>query len=163
VHSTLLRHLVRVGELAATERPELLDRFQLPSSRGTHKSYMIATKAMLAEAVAVRDLMVRHGLTESLLEDLARCITQFEEATETGFIGRRGHIGARAELLAVVAELMELPEWLDGLNRYRFRDAPEEMASWHIARNVPGGVRGTGKQPVSGGATPPAGGIAPAA
>ncbi len=160
----LLRHLVRVGEMAAVERPELLDRFRLPGLRSTHKSFLIATKAMLAEAVAAKDLMVSHGLTESLLEDLARMITQFEEATETGFIGRRGHVGARADLLVVASEIMELVEWLDGLNRYRFRENPELQAAWDSARNVVARphVKG-GTPPVDGGATPPSGGIAPAA
>jgi hypothetical protein len=151
--------------MAAAERPELLDRFRLPGLRSTHKSFLIATKAMLAEAVASKDLMVSHGLTESLLEDLARMITQFEEATETGFIGQRGHVGARADLLAVAAEIMELVEWLDGLNRYRFRENPELQAAWDSARNVvaPSSRSRAGKPPVDGGATPPSGGIAPAA
>lgn len=42
---------------------------------------------MLADAVAAKDLMESQGLTETLLEDLARMVTQFDEATETGYIG----------------------------------------------------------------------------
>lgn len=131
----LLRHLIRVGEAAAKERPELAERFRLPTIRATHKSFMVAVKAMLAEAVAAKDLFVGQGLSETPLDDLARMVTQFEEATETGNIGRRSHVGARADLAAVTGEVMDMVEWLDGLNRYRFRDDPELQAAWDSARN----------------------------
>jgi hypothetical protein len=50
--------------------------------------------------------------------------------------GRRGHIGARAELDAVSDEVMQLVGMLDGLNRYRFGRDAEMLAAWESARSA---------------------------
>jgi hypothetical protein len=67
--------------------------------------------------------------------------------------GRRGHVGARAELDAVSDEVMQLVEMLDGLNRYRFAREAELLAAWESARHVVVGSRGEGKE------EPPAAGV----
>lgn len=164
MHFQTLRHLVRVGEQAAKEKPELGGKFRLRTPNTTHKSFLVATKAMLADGMANKDLFVSLGLSEAMLDELGRAVTQFEDATEIGNAGRGGHIGARADLEAVASELLELVELLNTFNRYRFRDDPELAAAWDSARNVLGPVRPKPVVPPTEGAvTPPASGIAPAA
>lgn len=45
-------------------------------------------------------------------------------------------IGARAELVAVTAEVMLIVRQLDALNRFRFRKDAESLAAWKSARDV---------------------------
>jgi hypothetical protein len=60
------------------------------------------------------------------------------------------HIGARADLIAVARELVELAGVLDGINRFRFRNDPELLAAWESARNVVGPFKRVGEMPVGG-------------
>lgn len=163
IQSQLLRHLVRIGEQAAKERPELAGRFRLHDSGSTHKSFLTATRAMLAEAQGAKDLFVSLGLAERLLDDLGEAVALFEGAVQAGHAGRRDHISARAELDLVSRELSEVVGVLDGLNRYRFRKNPEVLAAWNNARDLL--VRGRPRGGESGGegTVPPEGGAAPAA
>jgi hypothetical protein len=106
----------------------------------------------------------RFGLAEALLGELRQALTEFESMVNAFNAGRREHIGARAELDAVVKDIGEVVRMLDGLNRYRFGADPNLMAVWNAAREVFGIVRPkpAGETP-SDGATPPSGDIAPAA
>ena len=160
----LLRHLVRVAEVAAKERPELADQFKLPSATGPYKDFITGAKAMLAKATEERELFVRKGLGEKLLEELGQLVTQFEAATDSVHSGRRDHVGARADLGTVTDEIVEQVNLLDGLNRHRFRDDSERLAVWESARNIVGPFQAKPPTPPEGGDTQPStGGVAPAA
>ena len=84
---------------------------------------------------------------------------------------RRGqsprHIGARADLNVITAELVDQVKVLDGITRYRFGDDPEVMAEWKAVRRVPGQPQAEGTPPAGQGVVPPTSGaggsIAPAA
>jgi len=113
---------------------------------------------MVEEAQQQKELLVKHGLVEQVLESLGQSLDQFDETVERGAEGRRVHIGA-ADLEAVVGEVVQIVRLLDGLNRFRFADQPDLLAAWGAASNVVG-------PPVSGGnaGSPPHGGqIEPAA
>ena len=99
-----------------------------------------------------------------MVGSLGKALTAFESMVNAFNAGRREHIGARAELDAVVKDLGEVVRVLDGLNRYRFGADPNLMAVWNAARDVFGPFKPepAGKTP-SDGATPPSGDIAPAA
>lgn len=164
LHFQLLRHLVRVGEAAAKDHPELVGKFRLRNPNSTHKSFLISAKAMLADGLANKDLFVSLGLSAAMLDELGKAITEFEEATTSGTAGRTGHIGARADLDSVTDELLELVELLNTFNRYRFRGDPELAAAWESARTVLGPGRARRETPAPEvGATPPVGDVAPAA
>jgi hypothetical protein len=53
-----------------------------------------------------------------------------------GTAGRQAHVGARAELRAVADEIVQIVRVMDGLNRYRFKNDPNLLASWESASNV---------------------------
>jgi len=160
----LLRHLVRAGELAARENPELTGKFRLRMPNATHKAFLISARAMLADGVANKDLLVSQGLSETMLGELDKAVGQFEVATDAGGAGRRDHIGARFDLEAVSNELLQVVELLNTFNSFRFRSDPELAAAWQSARTVFGASRPKpAAPPTEGGVTPPSGGVASAA
>jgi hypothetical protein len=101
---------------------------------------------MLEKATAQKDLLVSRGMSETLLDDLAATIVEFEQTLEASRAGRREHVGASADLSAVGAEIAEQVRLLDGLVRYRFGDNAELMGAWASARNVLGPFRSKGDQ-----------------
>jgi hypothetical protein len=163
IHFQLLRHLIKSGELAAKERPELLGKFRIRSLRAPHTSYLISARKMLEEGIANKDLLASVGLSTAMLDELGSTIAQFEAATAEVRTGKIGHVGARAELEAVTAEILDRVGQLNTFNQHRFRSDPEKLAGWEAVRNVPGAFRSNTKPVVEGGVTPPSGAVAPAA
>lgn len=163
LHSQVLPHLIRVGEAAVRNQPDLAKRFLLPSSSVTYKTYLTAATAMLNLAETHRDLMVSKGLTGSALEDLRRIVAEFDAATELARAGRIQHIGARTDLDVVTGELAEIVRVLDGVNRYRFGKDLEAMAGWLAAKHVPGSSSRTAPSLPTPATKPSTGDVAPAA
>ena len=77
-----------------------------------------------------------YGLSTAQLDGLATLLTRFEEATDLANAGRRHHVGARAELGAISAELTRVNGVRDVLNQTRFRDDPNLLAGWDSARSL---------------------------
>ena len=73
-----------------------------------------------------------------MLEDLSRMVSEFETASEAQRTARREHIGARADLDQISAEVMKQVQVLDGITRYHFGKDPEVMAEWRAAKQVLG-------------------------
>src|ERR1041384_1352469 len=167
LHFQLIRYLVAVGSLATKDRTELAERFKLPDSGGSNSVFLTTVKALLALAGTEKDLLVQQGMMPTLLDDLAGMVTKFETALEAIRTGRRDHIGARADLNVITAELVDQVKVLDGITRYRFGDDPEVMAEWKAVRRVPGQPQAEGTPPAGQGVVPPTSGaggsIAPAA
>jgi len=160
----LLRHLVRVGVVAAKDRTDLNEQFKFPRANRSHLAFLTAAKGMLAAAEAQKDALVSEGMSETLLEDLGKAVGEFEAASESSRAGRRDHIGARAELAGITLEITERIRLLDGLVRYRFRKDGELLGAWMSASNVPSPSRvKVVLKPADGVVPPSAGGVAPAA
>jgi len=157
LHHELLRHLVTVAEVAAAEEPALAEKFRRPAGNGTNEAFRTLARQMLEQGQAQRELLAQHGLADRLLEDLTAAVDQFDALVAETNEGRRGHVGASAELDAVSDEVMQLVGMLDGLNRYRFAREAELLAAWESARHVVVGPR-QGKDEA-----PPAGEVKPAA
>ena len=97
-----------------------------------------------------RELLIRYGIPETFLEDLGASLDRFEEALNQKRNGRAAHVGARAELEAVTAEVMLIVRQLDALNRFRFRSNAESLAGWKSARDIawPAAPEEKGEAPV---------------
>jgi len=160
LHHELLRHLVTVAEDAAAEEPALAEKFRLPPSNGSNEAFRTLARKMLEQGQAGRELLAKHGLMATLLDDLTAAVDQFDASVAETNEGRRDHVGARAELDAVSDEVMHLVELLDGLNRYRFGGDAELRAAWESARKVVAGPRTEPKEEPP---APPAGEVKPAA
>ena len=136
LHHELLRHLVTVADIAAGEQPGLAERYALPNGHESNETFRTLARRLLEQGQAEKDVLGKHGLADKLLEDLAAAVEEFDGSVMQSNEGRRGHVGAVAELQAVSDEVMQLVEMLDGLNRYRLAGNAELLAAWESARNV---------------------------
>ena len=160
--------LARVAEAAEVEIPGISQKFRLTREGIPYLAFRTAARGMLAEAQNQRELLVRHGLLEPVLESMSDNLNKFEQAVEQGSEGRRSHVGASAKLDALTDELTQVSRLMDAINRTRFSEDSDSLAQWESASNVIGPFqRGTGGQRGSKDvppAAPPSGGeIKPAA
>jgi len=158
LQSKLLRYLSAVGAAAARENTELGAEFRLPKPRAPNQVFLTIVRGMLEKATALKDLLVKRGMSAKLLDDLSATLAEFEQTLEATRTARLAHVGATGDLLAVLAEISEQVRVLDGLVRYRFGDNEELMSAWASARNVVGPFRS--QKPADGNQ---AGGSTPAA
>ena len=160
---THLTHLARVARVAAREMPDLAQKLVLKPGTTTYLAFRTAARGMAAEAESRKDVLVKHGLMDSVLENLVQTLDQFDAAVESWGGGRQAHVGASAELKAVADEVVQIVQVMDGLNRYRFMNDAELLAAWESASNVLATPKNGAPRPGPG-TTPPAGGeIRPAA
>jgi hypothetical protein len=158
----LLRHLVTVAEVAAQESPGIVQRYRLPASNASSAAFQALARKLLENGQTDKELLARHGLSATLLDDLAKALGEYDASVEESSLGRRDHVAARAELNAVSREVLDLVELLDGLNRYRFGSGSATLAAWQSAKNVVSGPRSAepGDEP---GPAPAPGEVKPAA
>lgn len=131
-----LAHLAKVARIAAREVPELAQKLTLRPGTRTYLAFRTAARGMAAEAQSRKEVLVKHGLAESVLVNLAQTLDQFDAAVESGVTGRQTHVGASAELQAVADEIFQIVQVMDGLNRYRFMNDLELLAVWDSASSV---------------------------
>jgi hypothetical protein len=149
----LLRHLVTVAEDASAEKPELRAKFELPAHNLSHVRFQTVARKMLEQGEAERELLVKHGLSDTLLGDLAAAVAEFDASVAETNSGRQDHILAGAELRTVSEEVVQLVGMMDGLNRYRFQKEPQLLVAWESARHITSGPQAA-KEEVA--VTPPA-------
>ena len=142
-----LMHLVRVAELAAKEDAELAQKFVLKPEQIPYLEFQASARAMLAEAQNHKELLVKYGLAETLLDDLVKNMGQFDRAVEQGSDARRIHVSASAELDAIADEIVQLVNVMDALNRSRFDGAVEILTEWESVSNVIGPPRPARDEP----------------
>ena len=162
----LLRHLVTVAEDASAEKPELGAKFELPAHNLSHVRFQTVARKMLEQGEAERELLVKHGLSDKLLADLAAAVAEFDASVGETNSGRQDHILAGAELSTVSDEVLQLVGMMDGLNRYRFQKEPQMLVAWEAARHVVSGPQAVKEEvPVTAPVTPSAqaGEVKPAA
>lgn len=154
LRSKLLLYLSAVGGVAASENTELAAQFRLPRV-GPNQAFVTMARGMLEKATAHKELLVKRGMSETLLTDITAAIEEFEQTLEATRAGRREHVGASADLRAVMAEVSEQVKVLDGIVRYRFGDNAELMGAWASVHSVLGPFRShTASPPDGGGETP---------
>ncbi len=154
LQTKLLRYLAAVGSVAAKDNTGLAPQFQLPRANASNQGFITAARGMLEKATAQKELLVRRGMSASLLDDLTATLGEFEKTLEATRAGRRDHTGASADLEAVTAEIAEQVRVLDGLVRYRFGDNAELMGAWASARNVLGPFKARSEPPADDGQAP---------
>ena len=140
LRSKLLMYLSAVGGAASHENVELGAQFRLPVV-GANQAFVTMARGMLEKATAHKDLLVKRGMSEQLLIDITTAIEEFEQTLEATRASRLEHVGATADLEAVMSEISEQVKVLEGIVRYRFGDNAELMAAWASAHSVVGPFR----------------------
>ena len=137
IHYTLLRHVCRVGLVAAEEQPGLIGKFRLRSRYATDRSFLIGAKVQYAEARANQELFARLGCSVAMLDELGKALTEFEALLASAVAGRIDHVGATADLESVVDGISEVVGKLDPFNRYRFENDKDRLAEWQSVVALP--------------------------
>jgi hypothetical protein len=157
-----LDHLASVAEVAAHEVPELAQLFTLPRLANPYLAFRTAARGLAAEAESRKELLVKNGLTDTVLTGLAQALNEFDAAVDQGAEGRAAHVGASAELDTLANEVVQVVNVMGGHNRIRFAGNSDLLAAWESVSNVLATPRPDVKPKT--GATPPAGGeVRPAA
>jgi hypothetical protein len=155
-----LVHVARAAQRAAREAPELTQKFVLARQPAPYLSFRSLARTLLAEAQERKELLVKHGMVERVLDGMARSLAQFDEALGQSAEGRRMHVAAAVELEVVAGDVVQIVRVIDGLNRFRFSGDPDLFAAWRSASNVVGPSHATAKPdpeaPPSEGAVKPA-------
>jgi hypothetical protein len=155
-------HLAEIGALAAPEVPELGKAFRSQPSRTRTVAFQAACRSMLEQAQTHKEVLSKHGLSESAVVELERLLDQFDAAVRLGAEGRMRHTAATRELVALTKEAGRLVRAMEARVRIRYRGDRAALEQWVSARTVLGTPQRLGA-PVEGG-TPNAGGdVRPAA
>jgi len=152
---TQLQHVLAVAELAAAEVPDLLQKFVLPREQVPYLEFQAAAHVVLAEALSNKELLVKFGLADTLLDDLVKNLETFDRAMAQGSEARQTHVSARAELDAIADEILHLVRVLDTFNRSRFRNSVDLLTGWEHASNVFGPIHPSEEEPAPPVVTPP--------
>jgi hypothetical protein len=163
-------HLAQVGRRASRDVHGLGQAFQRKPSKGTYVEFLTASRTMQAEAEQHKAVLLKYGLSESVLAQLGELLDRFDAAVLLGNNGRTAHKGATQQLEALAAELASVVRTMDARNRQRFAGNAQLLASWVSASTVlgkrgvavpapaeiPASESGTGGTPVAGGEVRPA-------
>ena len=140
-----LVHVARAAQRAAREVPELAQKFVLARQPAPYLSFRSLARTLLAEAQERKEVLIKHGLVERVLDGLSRSLVEFDEGLAQGAEGRRLHVAAAVELDVVAGEVVQIVRIVDGLNRFRFSSDPDLLAAWRSASNVVGPARTRGR------------------
>jgi hypothetical protein len=142
--------LAGLARAASREDPELSAGITRLPMHGSHQELLTKSRVAAATAAAKRDILVRYGLPDGVLESLDSSLDQFEKVINDRNAGRAAHVGARADLSSVEAEIMVAVRRLDAISRYRFRNDAELLAAYKSARNVAWPLRAEKEPPADG-------------
>ena len=131
-----LRHLARVAKLASRETTELEGKLVLHSQPRTYRSFRGIAGTMLAEAQTDKELLVKYGLADSVLDSLVQSLGEFDQAVNQSTEAFRVHVGARAELDVLGEEIVDFVEVMDTLNRVRFARVEAVLEEWDAVSNL---------------------------
>jgi glycosyltransferase A (GT-A) superfamily protein (DUF2064 family) len=155
-----IAHLAEVGRAAAREEHELGKAFRFRPDASTYFAFRTAARGMAAAAETHKEVLLKHGLSQSVLDEFVRMLDQFDAVVALGNDGRTAHMGATRELRAVSSEIVRAVRVMNGRNRQRFAEDAQLLGSWISASTVLGTPR-PDVEPEGG--TPAEGEVRPAA
>ena len=101
-----IAHLAEVGRAAAREEHELGKTFTFKPGASTFLAFRTAARSMASSAQTHRELLVKYGLSQSVLDEFVQMLDQFDEAVALGNDGRTAHVGATRDLRVVATEIV---------------------------------------------------------
>lgn len=143
IRTAHLEHLVSVARFAAREVPELTRKFRFSPRQLPNLAFRTMAQGLMAEAESQKEVLVKHGLDETVLASLATSLDQFDAATGRGTAGRRMHVAASLELKSVSYDLLRIVEVIDSCYRLRLEGNPDLLAEWTQTSSVVSSPRPT--------------------
>jgi hypothetical protein len=131
----LLRYVNRTGRLLDQQHPGIAGIFRLPRS-GSNTQLLAAATAIEAKATELEADFVACGLPASFLTELADAIDAFRDATALKHDGLILRGGSTADLKAKASEGVAVARALDTCVRNHFRNDPEALGAWAVARRI---------------------------
>lgn len=119
---------------AGGEKPELPQRFRLPRKGINHPTFLATTRALLEQAMGYKEIFVRDGMPATFIEDLTARLARYEAAHAAQDSATALHVAARVEIRELLRQISLMVKRLDGINRVRFRNNPEQLAVWARAK-----------------------------
>jgi hypothetical protein len=138
--------LAGLAASAIQEEPDLRALILRPTIGLSHQAFLTRSRVAADVAEEHKEILTRYGMLDDFLTGLRSSLDRFEQVLNEKHLGRAAHVGARAELEAVMAEIMLIVRQLDALNRYRFRKDAESLAAWKSARDVAWPLSSTGDE-----------------
>jgi hypothetical protein len=135
IHQTIAL-LAGLAGPAAKEERELAVGILRPDVNGSHQAFLTRCRVAASTGAKHKELLVRYGMPENFLEELNAQLDRYEQALNQQNAGRAAHVGARAELEAVTAEIMLNIQQIAAVVRFRFRSNAESLAVWKSARDI---------------------------
>ena len=136
-----IAHLARIGSLAARETHELRSLVRVQAD-GRHAAGLPGGGAgHVTAAQEHKEVLVKHGLSESVLVQFGKSLDEFDAAVTLGAEGRTVHTAATRELNALTKEAQAIVRAMDARNRLRFQDDRQALELWVSARTVLGSPR----------------------
>ena len=136
IRRSQLIHIASIAQRAAKELPELEAKFDITGLPRRQLPFRTVARTLLEQAEQHKELLVKHGLVEEVLVGLRTSLDELDQVVDRGAEGRRIHIGARANLDASGAEVVQIVRGLDGFFTFRFGNQPDLLAAWISASNV---------------------------
>ena len=103
-----LVHVAMAAQRAAKEEPELTQKFALARQPIPYLAFRSLARTVAAEAEGRKEILVKHGLVDSVLVSLTESLGQFDQALGRGAEGRRIHIAAAVELDVVAGDAVQI-------------------------------------------------------
>ena len=155
-----IAHLAQIGALAAQEQHELGKIFRFRPTADTFVAFQSAARTMFEQAETHKEVLVKYGLSESVLVDFGKQLDEFDATVKLGLDGRTLHTAATRELETLTKEIRKIARAMDARNRQRFRNDPQAFELWVSARSILGTPREASNDAAPGGqgGTPNAGG-----
>ena len=130
-----IAHLAQVGQGAAIEDHELGKAFIFSPSNGSYLAFRVAAGAMSAAAHTNKELLMKHGLSESVLDLFVQLLDRYDAVVRLGTNGRAAHTAATKQLDVVAMEIRRLVRVMDARNRLRFQNDGQLLDEW-ISRST---------------------------
>jgi hypothetical protein len=143
--SVHIAHLSEIGGLASVEQHELGKIFRLKPMAQSYAAFRSAAGTMFAEAQSHKEVLVKYGLSASVLEEFGMLLGEFDAAVSLGKEGRLKHTAATRELHGLTLEVRKVVRAMDARNRQRFQNDREALEQWISARTVLGTPRGSAR------------------
>jgi hypothetical protein len=131
-----LAHVSSIAQIVEKENPELVGKFTLPKETSSYHVFRTAARVIESEALAHKELLVKHGLSEPVLQGLTASLDELDSVIRQGDEGRVAHVGASFEIEQVGGQVVDAVTAMKGLNRVRFSRDGELLASWKAASTV---------------------------